>query len=125
MSGRENRPHPAKIFRFEYTSTFADNYSYNFSHLFFRFMHQQRRTELLELLDLVRSGNHPDYKRLIETWGEDAQLAADYDSFLDEQVDNVNICPTPPPPTSSLSPSPATVLQRSKVSCNGLTVAWG
>ena len=95
VSGRETRPHPAKIFRFAYTSTFADNYSYNFSHLFFRFMHQQRRTELLELLDLVRSGNHSDYKRLIETWGEDAQLAADYDSFLDEQVANVEYLPDP------------------------------
>ena len=92
-AARETRPDPAKLFETEYTYTFEDNYPYNFSHLFFHLMHQQRRTQLLELLDLVRGGDFFAYKGLIETWAKDARLAADFDSFLDEQVARVGSLP--------------------------------
>ena len=92
----ETRPDLTELFTWAYGYGFGEVYYYNFSHLFFRFMHQQRRTELLELLDLVRSGDYSDYQRLIETWGKDAQLAADYNSFLDEQVAKIGNLPDPP-----------------------------
>ena len=91
----ETRPDMTELLTWDYGYGFGDIYFYNFSHLFFRFMHQQRRTELLELLDLVRSGNHSGYQRLIETWGKDAQLAADYNGYLDDQVANVGSLPDP------------------------------
>ena len=94
---RETRPDPAELFEWRYGYTFGDYYFYTFSHLFFHFMHQQRRTALLELLDLVRRGDYFAYKGLIETWAEDARLAADYDSFLDEQVARVRSLPKPDP----------------------------
>ena len=50
---------------------------------------------MLELLDLVRSGDYSAYQEQIETWAEDAQLAADYQSFLDEEVAKVGSLPDP------------------------------
>ena len=94
-AGSETRPDPAELFQSEYTFFFEDHYSYNFSQLFFHFMHQRRRTALLELLDLVRSGDYGAFQGLIETWAEDTQLAADYASFLDEQVAKVGSLPDP------------------------------
>ncbi len=91
----ETRPDPAELFKSEYRHTFEDKYHHNFSRLFFQFMRQLRRTALLELLDLVRSGDYSAYKGLIETWAQDAQLAADYDRFLDEQVAKVGSLPDP------------------------------
>ena len=53
-------------------------------------MYQQRRTQLLELFDLVRSGDHAAYVAQVRTWATDSQLAADFDAFLDEQIANVS-----------------------------------
>ncbi len=78
---------PAGIFQSSYGGGgFGSGLFYYYADLFFHFMHRQRRTELLELLDSVRSGDRAAYKALIAAWTEDTQLAADYDAFLDEQV---------------------------------------
>ena len=78
---------PAGIFQSTYGSgELGSGLFYHYANLFFHFMHQQRRTELLELLDSVRSGDRAAYDALIADWTEDTQLAADYDAFLGEQV---------------------------------------
>ena len=78
---------PAGIFQSSYGGEgFSSGLFYYYADLFFHFMHRQRRTELLELLDSVRSGDRAAYKALIAAWTEDTQLAAEYDAFLDEQV---------------------------------------
>ena len=82
-----HRLDPAGIFQSSYGGEgFESGLFYYYADLFFHFMHQQRRTELLELLDLVRSGDRAAYDALIAAWTEDTQVAADYDAFLDEQV---------------------------------------
>ncbi len=83
----QHRLDPAGIFQSSYGGEgFSSGLFYYYADLFFHFMHRQRRTELLELLDSVRSGDRAAYKALIAAWTEDTQLAADYDTFLDEQV---------------------------------------
>ena len=94
-AGRETRLDLEELFASDYTHFFGDVQSYTFSQLFFHFMHQHRRTALLELLDLVRRGDNGAFQGLIETWAEDAQLAADFDSYLDEQVAKVGSLPDP------------------------------
>ena len=64
-------------------------YFYYYADLFFHFLHQQRRTQLLELFDLLRNGDVRAYNDRIRTWASDSQLAADFDAFLDEQVANI------------------------------------
>ncbi|MCE2447718.1 MAG: collagenase [Candidatus Latescibacteria bacterium] len=76
---------PARVFDF---SSFFKVHDYNYAGLFFHFMYQQRRTELLELIDLVRGRDISAYNARIAAWAKDAQLAADYDAFVDEQVAN-------------------------------------
>ena len=90
-----NPPDPVDLFQSDYTFYFEDHFTYSFSHLFFHFMHQRRRTSLLELLDLVRSGDYGAFQEQIETWGEDAQLAFDFHSFLDEEAAKVGSLPDP------------------------------
>ena len=82
----QHRLDPAGTFQSSYGGGFGSGLFYHYANLFFHFMHQQRRTELLELLDLVRSGDRAAFDALIAAWTEDTQLAADYDAFLDDQV---------------------------------------
>ena len=96
IAGSETRPDMAELLTWGYSHTIGDAYYYNFSHLFILFLHQQRRTELLGLLDLIRGGDNEAYRALTERWAQDAQLAADYNSFLDEQVAKVGYLPDPP-----------------------------
>ncbi|MDE2737820.1 MAG: collagenase [Gemmatimonadota bacterium] len=87
---------PAQIFDFCYSNFGFRTHDYNYSSLFFHFMHQKRRTQLLELVDMVRNGDASAYNSLIATWAGDTQLAADYSAFVDEQVANVDQLPYHP-----------------------------
>ena len=87
---------PAQIFDFCYSNFGFRTHDYNYSSLFFHFMHQKRRTQLLELIDMVRSGDVSAYNSLMATWARDTQLAADYSAFVDEQVANVDQLPYHP-----------------------------
>lgn len=70
-----------------FQSCYSDGFKfYRYGSLFFNFMHQQRRTSLLALLDEVRNGNTTSYDALIASWTADSQMAFEYDAFLDEQV---------------------------------------
>ena len=92
----DERMDPETIFEFCYSGFgFNDRY-YLYGNLFFHYLHRHRRTQLLELLDLVRAGRVPAYETIINTWTEDRQLAADYSAFVDEQVANVAQLPYPP-----------------------------
>ena len=87
---------PETIFEFCYSGFgFKDRY-YLYGNLFFHYLHRHRRTQLLELLDLVRGREVLAYETIINTWTEDSQLAADYSAYVDEQVANVAQLPYPP-----------------------------
>ncbi len=88
-AGSTQRFDPARIFDFCYGSFGFKVHDYNYSSLFFHFLYQQRRTQLLELIGLVRSSDIKTYLHLIDTWAEDRQLAVDYSAFVDEQIANV------------------------------------
>ena len=90
IAGNESRLAPAGLFNSEYSGGFGGGHFYYYADLFFHFMHQQRRTQLLELFDLVRSGDHAAYNVRIATWAADSQLAAEFDAFLDEQIAKVS-----------------------------------
>ena len=90
------RHDPAQIFGSCYSSIGFNDDLYNYSSLFFHFMYQQRRTQLLDLIDLVRSGDTSSSLGLIDTWAKDPQLATDYSAFVDEQVANVDQLPYHP-----------------------------
>ena len=90
IAGNESRLAPAGLFNSEYSGGFGGGHFYYYADLFFHFMHQQRRTQLLELFDLVRSGDHAAYNARIATWAADSQLAAEFDAFLDEQIAKVS-----------------------------------
>ena len=90
------RHDPAQIFGLCYSNIGFDNNLYNYSSLFFHFMYEQRRTQLLELIDLVRNDDTRSSLDLIDTWAKDTQLAADYSAFVDEQVANVDLLPYHP-----------------------------
>ena len=94
---------PAGLFYSYYSGGLGGTRSHYYAALFFHFMHQQRRGELLELFDLVRSGARAAYNALIATWAADSQLAADFDAFLDEQIANLDQLTNPP--TSYIHPS--------------------
>ncbi len=94
---------PAGLFYSYYSGGLGGTRSHYYAALFFHFMHQQRRGELLELFDLVRSGDRAAYNALIATWAADSQLAADFDAFLDEQIANLDQLTNPP--TSYIHPS--------------------
>ena len=87
---------PEQIFGFCYSSFGFKEHLYNYSSLFFHFMYEQRRSQLLELIDLVRNGYTSSFLGLIDTWAKDTQLAADYSAFVDEQVANVDQLPYHP-----------------------------
>ena len=95
--GAVQRYDPAQIFDFCYSSNFGfTTHYYNYSSLFFHFMYQQRRSQLLELINLVRNGYMSSSLDLIDTWAKDTQLAADYSAFVDDQIANVDQLPYHP-----------------------------
>ena len=122
IDGDENRLDPAGLFKSSYSGGLGGGHFYLYAELFFHFMHQQRRTQLLELFDLVRRGDYAAYDAQIRAWAADSQLAADFDAFLDEQIANasggfdINLPFTYiPRPAALTSDSPAeieSVLQR-------------
>ena len=137
------RHNPTQIFGFCYSSIGFNDDLYNYSSLFFHFMYQQRRTQLLELIDLVRSGDTSSSLGLIDTWARDTQLAADYSAFVDEQVANIDQLPYHPDysiflpddfdphinpqeirPSSYRTPSIATIARKSNVPCNKSMAIW-
>ncbi len=103
IDGDETRLDPAGLFDSRYSADLGGGRFYYYAGLFFHFMHQQRRTELFELLDVVRDGDASAYHALIATWAGDAQLAADYAAFLDVQVDNFAFAWSEPPPPITTS----------------------
>ena len=135
IASDELRLDPAGLFNSRHSGDLGDSHFYYYADLFFHFMYQQRRTQLLELFDLLRSGDHTAYPTQVRTWAADRQLAADFDAFLDEQIDNVSWgigrTPTYVPQTTSLtSDSPAEIesaLQRinSGLGLSCQTVATG
>ena len=83
IANDETRLDTKQIFQ----SCYSDGFKfYRYASLFFNFMHQQRRTSLLALLDEVHSGKTKGYDTLIASWTADSQMAFEYDAFLDEQV---------------------------------------
>ena len=103
IAGNEIRLDPAGLFTSYYSGDLGGGYFYYYADLFFHFMYQQRRTQLLELFDLVRNGNQATYNARIATWAADSQLAADFDAFLDQQI--VNLDQLTNPSTSYIHPS--------------------
>ena len=74
---------PGELFH----SCYSDGFKfYSYASLFFNLMHRHQRTELLALLDLVRSGDASAYDDLVSGFEADLQLAGDYAGFLNEQV---------------------------------------
>ena len=126
---------PARLFNSRYSGDLGGGHFYYYADLFFHFMHQQRRSQLLELFDLLRSGDYAAYRAQIRTWAADSQLAADFAAFLTEQIANVSwgIGSTPtyvPQMTGLTSNSPAEIesaLQRinSDLGLRCQTVATG
>ena len=135
IAGNERRLDPDGLFKSEYSGGLGGGYFYYYADLFFHFMHQQRRTQLLDLFDLLRSRDYAAYNARLATWAADSQLAADFDAFLDEQIANVSwgigSTPTYVPQTTGLtSDSPAEIesaLQRinSDLGLRCQTVATG
>ncbi|MCY3788693.1 MAG: collagenase [Gemmatimonadetes bacterium] len=135
IASDEFRLDPARLFNSGYSGDLGGGHFYYYADLFFHFMYQQRRTQLLELFDLLRSGDHTAYRARVRTWAADRQLAADFDAFLDEQIANaswgIGSTPTSVPQTTSLtSDSPAEIesaLQRinSDLGLRCQTVATG
>ena len=85
ISWDELRLDPARLFNSGYTAGLGGGHFYRYADLFFHFMHRHRRTQLLELFDTVRSGDRSAYTAQIANWAEDARLADEFDSFLDEE----------------------------------------
>ena len=135
IASDEFRLDPAGLFNSRYSGGLGGGHFYYYADLFFHFMHQQRRTQLLELFDLLRSGDYAAYDARIRTWAADSQLAADFDAFLDQQIDNRGLGSTAPLtyvplPTTLTSDSPAEIesaLQRinSGLGLSCQTVATG
>ena len=84
--GSEPHLDPAGLFDAGYSAALGGGAFYNYAGLFFHFMHQERRTELLELFDLVRGGDAAAYADQIERWRQDPRMADDFSAFLDEQI---------------------------------------
>ena len=135
IASDEFRLDPARLFNSGYSGDLGGGHFYYYADLFFHFMYQQRRTQLLELFDLLRSEDHTAYRAQVRTWEADRQLAANFDAFLDEQIANVSwgigSTPTYIPQTTGLtSDSPAEIesaLQRinSDLGLRCQTVATG
>ena len=103
IASDEIRLDPAGLFTSYYSGDLGGGYFYYYADLFFHFMYQQRRTQLLELFDLVRNGNQATYNARIAAWAADSQLAADFDAFLNEQIANLDQLTNPS--TSYIYPS--------------------
>ena len=86
ISNDETRFDLAQIIDSRFGSLDVFGRFYDYGALLFSYLYQHRRSQLLELLDLVRTGNETAYQNLMRTWKEDTHMAADYSSFLDEQV---------------------------------------
>ncbi len=84
--GSEPHLDPAGLFDSGYSADLGGGAFYNYAGLFFHFLHQERRSDLLELFDLVRSGDADTYSEQVEGWRQDAQMAADFSAFLDDQI---------------------------------------
>ena len=84
--GSESHLDPAGLFGSGYSADLGGGSFYNYAGLFFHFMHQERRTELLELFDLVRRGDSGAYSAQLERWRQDPRMADDFSAFLDGQV---------------------------------------
>ncbi|MDE2808222.1 MAG: collagenase, partial [Gemmatimonadota bacterium] len=135
IASDELRLDPAGLFNSRYSGDLGGGHFYYYADLFFHFMHQQRRTQLLELFDLLRNGDYAAYDTRVRNWAADSQLTADFDAFLDEQIANVSwgtgSAPTYVPQTTGLtSDSPAEIesaLQRinSDLGLRCQTVATG
>ena len=81
---------PAGLFDAGYSADLGGGAFYNYAGLFFHFMYQERRTEMLELFDLVRSGDAGAYAEQIERWREDPRMADDLSAFLVEQISRLD-----------------------------------
>ena len=135
IASDELRLDTARLFNSRYSGDLGGGHFYYYADLLFHFMYQQRRTQLLELFDLLRSGDHTAYSARVRTWAADRQLAADFDAFLDEQIANVSwgigsTLTYVPQTTSLTSDSPAEIesaLQRidSDLGLRCQTVATG
>ena len=90
IASDELRLDTARLFNSRYSGDLGGGHFYYYADLLFHFMYQQRRTQLLELFDLLRSGDHTAYRARVRTWAADRQLAADFDAFLDEQIANLD-----------------------------------
>ena len=122
IANDETRLDTKQIFQ----SCYSDGFKfYRYASLFFNFMHQQRRTSVLALLDEVRSGNTRGYDALIARWTDDSQMAFEYDAFLDEQVALIEQLVNPI--TSFLwprFPPPATTPRRLQTPYSELTAVY-
>ena len=135
IANDELRLDTARLFNSRYSGDLGGGHFYYYADLLFHFMYQHRRTQLLELFDLLRSGDHTAYSARVRTWAADRQLAADFDAFLDEQIANVSwgigsTLTYVPQTTSLTSDSPAEIesaLQRidSDLGLRCQTVATG
>ena len=105
IASDEGRLDPARLFNSDYSRDLGGGHFYYYADLFFHFMHRQRRTQLLELFDLVRGGDLSAYTALIAAWAEDTRLADDFESFLDEQT--ADVFSGEERPLSTYLPSPA------------------
>ena len=86
IDGSEPYLDPAGLFDSQYSAGLGGGAFYNYAGLFFHFLHEERRSELLELFDRVRSGNPGAYLDRIEEWRQDSRMAADFNAFLEKQV---------------------------------------
>ena len=91
---------PATLFNSTYSAEIGGARFYYYAGLFFHFMHQQRRTQLLELFDLVREGNRSAYDDLVAAWAEDTHLAEEYALFLGVHRQDFDWSWEPPTATS-------------------------
>ncbi len=96
-AGRELRLSVAGLFNSRYSAGWDGGVFYNFAAVFFHFMYQERRTELLDLLDLVRSGDSRSYFEQLEEWKGDSRLAEAYDAFMDDQIGRTDLLGDLPP----------------------------
>ena len=68
------------------SACYSDGFGfYPYSGMLFSYLHQLRRTTLLELVDLVIAADVADFDSYIEALAGDAELEDDYQSFLDRQ----------------------------------------
>ena len=79
---------PSEVFDFvSYEGhSFSVAHLYHYSNLWFHFMHQERRTQLMELVDLVRDQDYRGYRALVSAWRIDHQMEDDFERFVVEDL---------------------------------------